>query len=477
MLPPALEIRRVVDLGCGTGRFTGLLADLYGTSVVGVEPSHKMLAGREPLDSARARFLAATAEALALGGKQGGACREARDDRRSGGRSPPPSQLVPFQLNWPNRSDAIQRMAQPAERSMAMSQVSVDPLPAYPVARVVSVREREALEHAELGFDEVEPRGLRRRRHRLDAQPPQQRQEARMIMDVAQVVHDHEEPLVRIAGPKATEGLADLGNALAAAKQAVEAVGMDIIEAQELLGAMGPSVGRAHARRPALAGPSDAPDRPEFQGAPFVEAHYRRARRTSPVEPPDAFFFRSNAGSWDVFQVRTRWAVSPSRRRSRRPHSSVTGGRSRRRRQYSASFGTDQAENGNPRSAGLDSATSTNSRSCAALRMGGRPFGFATRSKVVQPLSLNRRTQSYAAVKWQPTRSAASTTPRPFRTSSMIRYRWCTRTDRERSLSFARRTRCSPRVSERRRTGFGILSLLSLRDRIPFISQIKLERH
>ena len=66
MLPPALEIRRVVDLGCGTGRFTGLLADLYGTSVVGVEPSHKMLAGREPLDSARARFLAATAEALPL---------------------------------------------------------------------------------------------------------------------------------------------------------------------------------------------------------------------------------------------------------------------------------------------------------------------------------------------------------------------------------------------------------------------------
>src|SRR5207245_2889578 len=109
------------------------------------------------------------------------------------------ARLVPFQLNWPNRSDAIQRMAQPAERSMAMSQVSVDPLPAYPVARVVSVREREALEHAELGFDEVEPRGLRRRRHRLDAQPPQQRQEARMIMDVAQVVHDHEEPLVRIA--------------------------------------------------------------------------------------------------------------------------------------------------------------------------------------------------------------------------------------------------------------------------------------
>src|SRR5439155_23166807 len=59
MLPPAPAIRRVLDLGCGTGRFTGLLADLYGTAVIGVEPSHGMLAGREPLDPTRAGFLAA----------------------------------------------------------------------------------------------------------------------------------------------------------------------------------------------------------------------------------------------------------------------------------------------------------------------------------------------------------------------------------------------------------------------------------
>jgi len=66
MLPPAPAIRRVLDLGCGTGRFTGLLADLYGTAVIGVEPSHGMLAGREPLDPTRAGFLAAAAEALPL---------------------------------------------------------------------------------------------------------------------------------------------------------------------------------------------------------------------------------------------------------------------------------------------------------------------------------------------------------------------------------------------------------------------------
>src|SRR5439155_5408624 len=66
MLPPGPKIRRVVDLGCGTGRFTGLLADVYGTSVVGVEPSSRMLTGREPLAAARGTVLAATAEALPL---------------------------------------------------------------------------------------------------------------------------------------------------------------------------------------------------------------------------------------------------------------------------------------------------------------------------------------------------------------------------------------------------------------------------
>jgi len=48
MLPPGPEIRRVVDLGCGTGRFTGLLADVYGTSVVGVEPSSTTTSARRP---------------------------------------------------------------------------------------------------------------------------------------------------------------------------------------------------------------------------------------------------------------------------------------------------------------------------------------------------------------------------------------------------------------------------------------------
>ena len=66
MLPAAAALDRVVDLGCGTARFTRLLADVLQASVVGVEPSLRMLAEREIRDGRVARFVAGTAEALPL---------------------------------------------------------------------------------------------------------------------------------------------------------------------------------------------------------------------------------------------------------------------------------------------------------------------------------------------------------------------------------------------------------------------------
>lgn len=40
---PEREIRRILDLGCGTGRFTSALGKAFECSVVGVEPSRAML--------------------------------------------------------------------------------------------------------------------------------------------------------------------------------------------------------------------------------------------------------------------------------------------------------------------------------------------------------------------------------------------------------------------------------------------------
>src|SRR6266436_3775627 len=140
--------------------------------------------------------------------------------------------------------------------------------------------------------------------------------------------------------------------------------------------------------------PSHTADGPNLQWAPLIEADHGRSSRPATVQLSDQFFLLSNRGSCERFQVRMRCALKPSRRSSRRTHSSVTGGNKVLARQYSASLGTDQLENGSPRSSGLDSATSTNSRNCSDFRIGGRPFGLATCSKVANPESLNRCTQS-----------------------------------------------------------------------------------
>ena len=67
MLPPAPSIRRVLDLGCGTGRFTEMLGDSYRASVVGIDPSLRMLAQRVPSADSSAHFIAAHAESLPVG--------------------------------------------------------------------------------------------------------------------------------------------------------------------------------------------------------------------------------------------------------------------------------------------------------------------------------------------------------------------------------------------------------------------------
>src|SRR6266849_1519228 len=205
-----------------------------------------------------------------------------------------------------------------ADSAVAVAEVAVDAAPTGDMVAIVRASEGGPLCDPEVRFDGIEPGGVGGRGDRVDVQAPAERQEARMIMDV--------------------------------------------VEAEELLGAFAAVIGSPHALRPATTPPGDPAQRLELQGSPLVEADHRRPRRTRPVELADAFFFRSNAGSSEVFQVRIRWARSPSRRRSRRTHSSVIGCSSPLCRQYSASLGTVHAENGRPRSAGLDRAMSISSR-------------------------------------------------------------------------------------------------------------------
>ena len=60
-------IRTAVDLGCGTGRFTGMLAGRFGATVLGLDPSAPMLvAARSSTRLAHVHFVRAAAEDLPL---------------------------------------------------------------------------------------------------------------------------------------------------------------------------------------------------------------------------------------------------------------------------------------------------------------------------------------------------------------------------------------------------------------------------
>ena len=55
----------IIDLGCGTGRFSGALAEIFDANVLGVEPSAKMIErARAKHTDVRLRFLEAPGEAL-----------------------------------------------------------------------------------------------------------------------------------------------------------------------------------------------------------------------------------------------------------------------------------------------------------------------------------------------------------------------------------------------------------------------------
>ncbi len=64
---PVDEITNIVDLGCGTGRFSGALTEYFDASVVGIDPSEKMLAkASAKYNGETIRFEQAGAERLPL---------------------------------------------------------------------------------------------------------------------------------------------------------------------------------------------------------------------------------------------------------------------------------------------------------------------------------------------------------------------------------------------------------------------------
>jgi ubiquinone/menaquinone biosynthesis C-methylase UbiE len=64
---PKGSVSEILDLGCGTGRYSTALAKYFNANVVGVDPSEKMLAQARQKPSGRVRYERARGESLPLG--------------------------------------------------------------------------------------------------------------------------------------------------------------------------------------------------------------------------------------------------------------------------------------------------------------------------------------------------------------------------------------------------------------------------
>jgi hypothetical protein len=132
-----------------------------------------------------------------------------------------------------------------AKQAMAVAQVAINTASAGPVGRVISVCDRESLQDSKLRFDQIQPRRFRGSSHGVNVQTAQHSRETRVIMDIVQVVQNHEQPLTWVASPQPNEGLCNFPDALPASEDTVQAIGMHIVESEKLLRTP-PSGGRSH---------------------------------------------------------------------------------------------------------------------------------------------------------------------------------------------------------------------------------------
>src|SRR5262249_53227211 len=128
--------------------------------------------------------------------------------------------------------------------------------------------------------------------------------EARVVVDVVQVIHDDDQPPPRVAAAQPAEGLEEIGDTLAAAEDAAQAVAVDVVEAEEVAHALEPAVGRPHppwVARCRPGGPPAPPGRPRGGGAaprgPLRQKRSPAGRGGPRVKGRGMVFFPGRAGS------------------------------------------------------------------------------------------------------------------------------------------------------------------------------------
>jgi hypothetical protein len=185
-------------------------------------------------------------------------------------------------------------------------EVTGDPPAPVLVRGVIGPADRELLERGEVRLDGVEPTGVGRGVDRLDVVRGHERPQTDVLVGAQVIHHDREPGGQRIAGPQPREDGEQVLHRLALAHLGDEAVGMDVVEGVDLLGALEPAVGGPEALGTADRRPASSGQRSQLERSTLVETDDRPVLRTALVEVEDAVFFASNSESGDSFQVLVR---------------------------------------------------------------------------------------------------------------------------------------------------------------------------
>lgn len=156
-------------------------------------------------------------------------------------------------------------------------------------------------------FNGVQPTCVGRGVGGLDVVGSHEGLQAGVLVGVQVIHHDVETNLQGVAGPQPREDSEQVIDRFALAHLAHEAIAVDIVEGEQLLGAVEPPVGRPEALWMANGRPASSSKGPQFERATLVEADDGGTFGAAFVEVEDAVFFDSNSGSGDCFQVLVCW--------------------------------------------------------------------------------------------------------------------------------------------------------------------------
>lgn len=159
------------------------------------------------------------------------------------------------------------------------------------------------LHHSEVRLDCVQPAGVRRRVELFDVVGSHESLHADVLVRVEVFHHDERPGLDSKAGPQSGEGSEQIVDSLSLAHLADEAIGMNVVERQQLLCPLQPPIGRTEALRMPRRKPLSSRQRPQFGRSALVEADDRSVRRTALVEVEEGVLFTLYSASFDAFHV------------------------------------------------------------------------------------------------------------------------------------------------------------------------------